>query len=183
MSCHGWDITTVEGIGNKKDGYHMIQSRLAQFNGTQCGFCSPGMVMNMYSLYQSKEDGLTEKEIENSFGGNICRCTGYRSIGDGLKSLASDANPKLLAKLQELEELKICPKNGKVCNKPCGDKIIDTAEPPSYIFVEIGDEKWFKVYKLADLLEVLNKIGDVKYMLVAGNTAHGKSFWIFKLFT
>lgn len=86
LSCHGWKIHTNEGIGNSEIGFHNLQKLLAANNGSQCGFCSSGMVMNMFALLKSGSS--TQKQIEDSFGGNICRCTGYRSIIETFKKLA-----------------------------------------------------------------------------------------------
>jgi xanthine dehydrogenase/oxidase len=90
-SVNGWTITTIEGIGSSKKGFHPIQQKIADYNGTQCGYCTPGMVMNMYSLIQEIPKP-TKKYIEDSFDGNICRCTGYRPILDAMKSFAVDSD-------------------------------------------------------------------------------------------
>uniref|UniRef100_A0A182U7C1 FAD-binding PCMH-type domain-containing protein n=1 Tax=Anopheles melas TaxID=34690 RepID=A0A182U7C1_9DIPT len=175
FSCNGLDIITIEGIGNKLEGYHPAQRRLAHFNGTQCGFCSPGMVMNMYSLLEAKKGKVTMEEIENSFGGNICRCTGYRPILDAFKSLAIDADPKLLEVCQDIEEVpKICPKSreGAPCTGKCS--LAAQGEEANDIHLQfVGGREWYKVENVQTIFRIFDKIEARSYMLVAGNTATG----------
>ncbi|KAJ7381027.1 hypothetical protein OS493_004623 [Desmophyllum pertusum] len=101
-AVNGTTVTTIEGIGNRYDGFHPIQERLAEHNGSQCGYCSPGFVMNMYSLLK-ETPSPSEQQIEDSFDGNICRCTGYRPILDAMKTFAKSSNPL------DIEEIAKCP--------------------------------------------------------------------------
>ena len=70
-----------------------VAHRLALNNGSQCGYCSVGFVMNM-SEFIVNNPNATKREIEDIFDGNICRCTGYRSILTGMKTFASDWTEK-----------------------------------------------------------------------------------------
>ncbi|XP_065079602.1 xanthine dehydrogenase/oxidase-like [Ochlerotatus camptorhynchus] len=173
FACHGLDIVTVEGIGDEQMGYHATQKVLAHFNGTQCGYCSPGMVMNMYSLLESKKGQVSMAEVENAFGGNICRCTGYRPILDAFKSLAYDAEPRLKQVCMDIEDLtKICPKTGGACAGKCSAAgNVNEKKGVHMSFAE--DKEWHKVYYISDVFAIFEKIGTKPYMLVAGNTAHG----------
>ncbi|XP_048511551.1 indole-3-acetaldehyde oxidase-like isoform X3 [Athalia rosae] len=172
LICEGWEITTVEGIGDHKSGYHPVQARLAQFNGSQCGYCSPGMVMNMYSLIQGER--LTMTEIENSFGSNMCRCTGYRPILDAFKSFATDADPQLIHKVQDIEELskiKVCPANpGKSCVESCEKKKKKT-KPTRHLVLD--DAEFYKVPTVEGLFSIFEKNPASSYVLNGGNTGHG----------
>lgn len=71
-----------------KDNLHPVQKRLAFLHGSQCGFCTPGIVMSLYTILRSNPDA-TPEEIEESLDGNLCRCTGYRPILDAAKSLSN----------------------------------------------------------------------------------------------
>ncbi|XP_065166258.1 uncharacterized protein [Atheta coriaria] len=185
LSCGGWDITTTEGLGNRSDGYHLIQQKIVQFNGTQCGFCTPGMVMNMHALQESGK--MTMAEIENSFAGNICRCTGYRPILSAFKSMATDADPKILGIIPDIEELKLCKKEN--CKKTCPTPCQDVETPLVYelkqdattnnVVVDSKDvpvptnKNWFKVSSIKEICDVLKSRGDEDYKLVGGNTGRG----------
>lgn len=61
----------LAGLGNPRKGLHPVQARLAKAHGSQCGFCTPGFVMSMYSLLRSKTEAPTETEIEDNLAGNL----------------------------------------------------------------------------------------------------------------
>ncbi|KAK5131501.1 hypothetical protein LTR08_000895 [Meristemomyces frigidus] len=87
VSVDGKHVITVEGIGNVKKP-HPAQERIAKGNGSQCGFCTPGIVMSLYALLRNNEDP-SELEVEEAFDGNLCRCTGYRPILDAAQSFSA----------------------------------------------------------------------------------------------
>ncbi|XP_070711719.1 aldehyde oxidase 6 [Pempheris klunzingeri] len=87
---HGAAITTVEGIGSTKTRIHPVQERIAKAHGSQCGFCTPGMVMSMYTLLRNKPQPTME-DITQALAGNLCRCTGYRPIVDGCRTFCQEA--------------------------------------------------------------------------------------------
>lgn len=76
----------MEGIGNVKRP-HPAQERVAKSNGSQCGFCTPGIVMSLYALLRNNQ-APTEHDIEEAFDGNLCRCTGYRPILDAAQTFS-----------------------------------------------------------------------------------------------
>ncbi|XP_061464041.1 aldehyde oxidase 3-like isoform X2 [Rhineura floridana] len=91
-SLYGTAVTTVEGVGTTKTKLHPIQQRLAKCHGSQCGFCTPGMVMSMYSLLRNHPEPTME-QIAASLDGNLCRCTGYRPIIDSFSAFSPECCP------------------------------------------------------------------------------------------
>ncbi|QUM85936.1 MULTISPECIES: xanthine dehydrogenase small subunit [unclassified Moritella] len=86
-ALHGKQLITVEDLKSKDGALHQVQQALVDFNGTQCGYCTPGFVMSMFAL--SKNTPSADKHaIFEALAGNLCRCTGYRSIIDSAIALA-----------------------------------------------------------------------------------------------
>ncbi|XP_055687210.1 xanthine dehydrogenase/oxidase-like [Lutzomyia longipalpis] len=164
-SCHGLEVLTIEGVGDSLSGYHAAQARLAKMNGTQCGYCSPGMVMSMVGLMEEQRGKFSMADVEKHFGGNICRCTGYRPILDAFKSLAEDADTGLTAACTDIEDL---PVRCAFAQQPCLEKDQD------FLHFRLDNFRdWFRVRKLNDVLKILEKSHNRPYMLIGGNTGHG----------
>nr|XP_012594525.1 aldehyde oxidase isoform X1 [Microcebus murinus] len=89
-SLHGAAVTTVEGIGSTKTRIHPVQERIAKCHGTQCGFCTPGMVMSLYTLLRNHPEPTLD-QLTDALGGNLCRCTGYRPIIDACKTFCKSS--------------------------------------------------------------------------------------------
>ncbi|MBB5252849.1 glyceraldehyde dehydrogenase subunit gamma [Sulfurisphaera ohwakuensis] len=86
VEADGAEILTVEGL--TKDGkLHPIQEAFWENHALQCGYCTPGMIMEAYWLLREKPNP-TEEEIREGISGNLCRCTGYQNIVKAIKAAA-----------------------------------------------------------------------------------------------
>jgi xanthine dehydrogenase/oxidase len=88
-SLDGMMVTTTEGIGSTRQELDPVQYAIASYNGSQCGFCTPGFVMNMFTMLRNQPKP-TQRQVEDNFDGHICRCTGFRPILQAMKSFARD---------------------------------------------------------------------------------------------
>jgi carbon-monoxide dehydrogenase small subunit len=85
-------VTTISGIGDIHSP-HPIQVAFADAGAVQCGFCTPGMVLAAWVLLQENPDP-TPDEIAGTLDGNLCRCTGYVKIVEGVQLAAKRINAK-----------------------------------------------------------------------------------------
>jgi len=77
-SMIGKHLVTVEGL-IEGERLHPVQQAMITENGSQCGFCTPGVVMSLFAMYHN-EDKLNITKINEGLSGNLCRCTGYKPI-------------------------------------------------------------------------------------------------------
>jgi carbon-monoxide dehydrogenase small subunit len=85
--ANGAQIVTIEGIASNGT-LHPMQAAFRDHHGLQCGFCTPGMVMNAIDLVQ-KHPNPSEETIRSGIDGNLCRCTGYHNIVKAVRAGAA----------------------------------------------------------------------------------------------
>ena len=102
--AHGQQVVTIEGVGDSITSIlHPAQEAMISCRASQCGFCTPGMVMSLASLqtfdHESGEADRKPADLQAALSGNLCRCTGYRPILDAAARLTS-RRPTVQAPLQ-----------------------------------------------------------------------------------
>jgi len=145
-------------------GMNPVAYQLALNNGSQCGYCSVGFVMNMSEFIHNKPNA-TKKEIEEAFDGNLCRCTGYRSILTGMKTFASDWSAtdeknRMPCKLDPVTKAQL-PSNVEIPFPR------DAQQPAS----GVTTNRWVAPKSLSELAEIFKSNKNIR--LVHANTSYG----------
>jgi aerobic-type carbon monoxide dehydrogenase small subunit (CoxS/CutS family) len=183
IACDGQTVTTTEGIGDKNK-YHPVQKALAEGFGLQCGFCTPGMVMAMYSLMQEKGSVKpTPQEVEDRFDGNICRCTGYRPILQSFRKLAAATDAAAASSSDTTGDADAAATQAGGC---CGGKKVLVAKTvrPSIAVAHVpsagsgasatAGAKYYRCASLAEVIELKNSMlsSGTPVQTMVGNTSH-----------
>ena len=85
-TLQGKQLILVEDLISKNGSLHPVQQAMVNHHGSQCGFCTPGFVMSLFSMFKNNSR-FNDTLIKNTISGNLCRCTGYQSIIKAAKSL------------------------------------------------------------------------------------------------
>jgi carbon-monoxide dehydrogenase small subunit len=93
----GKAIGTLEGLADAAGQPSLLQEAFDEVNAFQCGFCAPGMILTAAELL-AHDTSPTDEEIRQALAGNLCRCTGYRSIVAGVRLAAQRLREQAQAK-------------------------------------------------------------------------------------
>ncbi len=173
----GKELITVEDLAERDGTLHPVQQAMVDCHGSQCGFCTPGFVMSLFALYHGDiEPGPAPNRdvIDDALAGNLCRCTGYRSIiaaaeamgGYGRRDRFSRGEKKTVALLRSIRRTRMLELawNGRKYFAPRNlDQLADClkAHPDAHILAG-GTDLGLVVTKALGDLETLVYTGSVR---------------------
>ena len=135
---NGKQLLVVEDLVSNEGKLHAVQEAMVKCHGSQCGFCTPGFVMSLFSMYKN-HDNYNNELIKDSISGNLCRCTGYRPIVDAGKSLNK------ISKIDQFSK-----------NKTKTIKLLKKINSKS-LFITNQDKKYFSPKTIKDLKNIIKK--------------------------
>lgn len=173
---HGKQLITVENLSIENKGeviLHPVQQSVVENYGTQCGYCTPGIIMSLFALYRNFSS-FSRYEVEQALSGNLCRCSGYQSILNAAISLSnkdhhdqfSEKEHSVLSQLETIRKnkLPLIIKSGRQnYYKPFSwnDALQFRTDYPSAIIVAGGTDVALRQTKKGEHLPEIIDISDV----------------------
>jgi len=151
---HGKQLITVENLARKYGGQkklHPVQQAMVNTDGSQCGYCTPGIVMSLFALHK-KHTAPDKETITDGLTGNLCRCTGYRPIIDAAHSMFKDGTKDQFSDNE-----------GKII-----DLLNEINASPQTIEIEEHDQHYIKPFKLVDAIRLRELHPDAR--IISGST-------------
>ena len=142
-TLQGKQLILVEDLISKDGSLHPVQQAMVDYHGSQCGFCTPGFVMALFSMYK-KYSEFNEEVIKDSISGNLCRCTGYQPIINAAKSLKNKNDYFGANKQNTVNLLK------KISNKS--------------IAIYTNNKKYFAPKSIQELKKIIKKNSDAVFL-------------------
>ena len=93
LECEGRAVQTIEGLARGPE-LHPLQAAFTDFGGSQCGYCTPGVIMTAKALLD-RNPNPTKDEIREATAGNLCRCTGYNQIVEAVEAAAAELRKEI----------------------------------------------------------------------------------------
>ena len=87
-TADGAEVRTIEGLAGPDGELHPLQEAFKRHHGLQCGFCTPGFLMTALPIYR-EAPSMTDGELREALGGQLCRCTGYVGIVEAVRAAAA----------------------------------------------------------------------------------------------
>ena len=143
----GKQLIIVEDLVSKDGSLHPVQKAMVNYHGSQCGFCTPGFVMALFSMYK-KYSKFKDDIIKDSISGNLCRCTGYQPIIKAAKSLENQSDHFSISQQNTINLLK------KISSRS--------------LSIYQNDQKYFAPRNIRELKKILKK--NINAVLLSGGT-------------
>ena len=177
----GKQLITVEDLREADGALHPVQRAMVETHGSQCGFCTPGIVMSLFALY--RQGPADKAAINDTLAGNLCRCTGYRPIVDaalamnkgGGEDQFARTEPETLALLQSIQRERglAYAAAGRKYFAPAGeDELADILErEPGARILAGGTDLALEVTKQHRDFDALIYVGGVRGLGAVGESA------------
>lgn len=177
---HGKQLVTVENLKTPDGKLHPVQQAIVEEYGSQCGFCTPGIVMAMFELYKGNAKP-SRAQIDDAITGNLCRCTGYRPIIDaashacthnGVDHFTSD-EPRIMEMLKSISSESIHIKsNNQQYLRPANlqEALLLKQKYPNAIVLSGATDIALRVTKGHELLTELIDISGIQELKVINET-------------